>query len=135
MPPSHDELWGRATELLPKLKERAPRCEELRRLPDETLRDFHDTQLLRIGLHVRNGGSESAPVRIRNKYTGEVKAQLLPRGGNLLEWTPVPESFGWYDLVVTVDSDTSFRTRIAGHVETGRDSMSDPKLGGVEVPR
>ena len=58
MPPSHDELWGRATELLPRLKERAPRCEELRRLPDETLRDFHDTQLLRIHQPKRVGGAE-----------------------------------------------------------------------------
>src|SRR3954468_6509728 len=58
MPPSHDELWGRATELLPTLKERAPRCEELRRLPDETLRDFHDTQLLRIHQPRRVGGAE-----------------------------------------------------------------------------
>jgi len=58
MPPSHDELWGRATELLPRLKERAPRCEELRRLPDETLRDFHDTQLLRIHQPRRVGGAE-----------------------------------------------------------------------------
>ena len=58
MPPSHDELWGRATELLPRLKERAPRCEELRRLPDETLRDFHDMQLLRIHQPRRVGGAE-----------------------------------------------------------------------------
>src|ERR1044072_3910686 len=58
MPPSHDELWGRATELLPRLRERAPRCEELRRLPDETLRDFHDTQLLRIHQPKRVGGAE-----------------------------------------------------------------------------
>src|SRR4051794_36794954 len=58
MPPSHDELWGRASELLPRLKERAPRCEELRRLPDETLRDFHDTQLLRIHQPRRVGGAE-----------------------------------------------------------------------------
>src|ERR1041385_1053634 len=58
MPPSHDELWGRATELPPRLRERAPRCEELRRLPDETLRDFHDTQLLRIHQPRRVGGAE-----------------------------------------------------------------------------
>ena len=58
MPPSHDELWGSASELLPRLKERAPRCEELRRLPDETLRDFHDTQLLRIHQPRRVGGAE-----------------------------------------------------------------------------
>src|ERR1041384_3132978 len=58
MPPSHDELWGRATELLPRLRERAPRCEELRGLPDEPLRDFPDTQLLRIHQPRRVGGAE-----------------------------------------------------------------------------
>jgi 3-hydroxy-9,10-secoandrosta-1,3,5(10)-triene-9,17-dione monooxygenase len=58
MPPSHDELWGRAEQLLPKLRERAPRCEELRRLPDETLREFHDAQLFRIHQPRRVGGAE-----------------------------------------------------------------------------
>jgi 3-hydroxy-9,10-secoandrosta-1,3,5(10)-triene-9,17-dione monooxygenase len=58
MPPSHDELWGRAEQLLPKLKERAARCEELRRLPDDSLRDFHDAELFRIHQPRRVGGAE-----------------------------------------------------------------------------
>jgi 3-hydroxy-9,10-secoandrosta-1,3,5(10)-triene-9,17-dione monooxygenase len=58
MPPSHDELWGRAEELLPRLRERAPRCEELRRIPDDTLRDFHDAELFRIHQPRRVGGAE-----------------------------------------------------------------------------
>jgi len=56
--PTHKELWGRAEELLPALRERAARCEELRRIPDETLRDFHDAQLLRIHQPRRVGGAE-----------------------------------------------------------------------------
>ena len=55
---SYQELFQRAEELLPRLRERAPRCEELRRVPDETLRDFHDTQLLRIHQPRRMGGAE-----------------------------------------------------------------------------
>jgi 3-hydroxy-9,10-secoandrosta-1,3,5(10)-triene-9,17-dione monooxygenase len=55
---TYDELWGRAEALLPRLKERAARAEELRRLPDETLRDFHDAQLLRIHQPRRVGGAE-----------------------------------------------------------------------------
>lgn len=51
-------LWQRAEALLPKLKERAPKCEELRRLPDETLRDFHDAELFRIHQPRRVGGAE-----------------------------------------------------------------------------
>jgi 3-hydroxy-9,10-secoandrosta-1,3,5(10)-triene-9,17-dione monooxygenase len=52
------DLWRKAEELLPKLRERAARCEELRRLPDETLRDFHDAQLFRIHQPRRVGGAE-----------------------------------------------------------------------------
>jgi 3-hydroxy-9,10-secoandrosta-1,3,5(10)-triene-9,17-dione monooxygenase len=52
------DLWQKAEALLPKLKERSPKCEELRRLPDETLRDFHDAQLFRIHQPKRVGGAE-----------------------------------------------------------------------------
>ena len=57
-PPDYAELWGRAEQLLPVLRERAARCEELRRLPDETLRDLHDTRLFRMHQPWRVGGSE-----------------------------------------------------------------------------
>jgi 3-hydroxy-9,10-secoandrosta-1,3,5(10)-triene-9,17-dione monooxygenase len=55
---TYDELWRAAEALLPALKERAAKSEELRRIPDETLRDFHDTQLLRIHQPRRVGGAE-----------------------------------------------------------------------------
>ena len=54
----HAALWARAEALLPKLRERAPRCEELRRLPDETIRDFNDAELFRIHQPKRVGGAE-----------------------------------------------------------------------------
>jgi 3-hydroxy-9,10-secoandrosta-1,3,5(10)-triene-9,17-dione monooxygenase len=56
--PTHEELWERAQALLPVLRERAPKCEELRRIPDETLRDFHDAELYRIHQPKRVGGAE-----------------------------------------------------------------------------
>jgi 3-hydroxy-9,10-secoandrosta-1,3,5(10)-triene-9,17-dione monooxygenase len=55
---THEKLWASAEALLPRLKERAGRCEELRRLPDETLRDFHDAKLFRIHQPKRVGGAE-----------------------------------------------------------------------------
>jgi 3-hydroxy-9,10-secoandrosta-1,3,5(10)-triene-9,17-dione monooxygenase len=57
-PPDYAELWGRAEQLLPALRERAARCEELRRMPDETLRDLHDARLFRMQQPLRVGGSE-----------------------------------------------------------------------------
>jgi 3-hydroxy-9,10-secoandrosta-1,3,5(10)-triene-9,17-dione monooxygenase len=50
--------WEKAEALLPRLSERAARCEELRRLPDETLREFHDAKLFRIHQPKRVGGAE-----------------------------------------------------------------------------
>ncbi|POM17000.1 Non-hemolytic phospholipase C [Burkholderia cepacia] len=35
----------------------------------------------------------------------------------------------WYDFIVTADSDPGFSRRVAGRVETGRHSVSDPAMG------
>ena len=56
--PTHDELWGRARELLPVLRERASRCEELRHMPEESVCDFNAAQLFRIHQPRRVGGAE-----------------------------------------------------------------------------
>jgi 3-hydroxy-9,10-secoandrosta-1,3,5(10)-triene-9,17-dione monooxygenase len=55
---TYKQLWDKAEALLPALRERAPRCEALRRIPEETLRDFHDTELFRIHQPKRVGGAE-----------------------------------------------------------------------------
>jgi 3-hydroxy-9,10-secoandrosta-1,3,5(10)-triene-9,17-dione monooxygenase len=57
-PPDFAELLARAEALVPVLRERAGRTEELRRLPDETLDDLHRTGLFRILQPKRVGGSE-----------------------------------------------------------------------------
>jgi 3-hydroxy-9,10-secoandrosta-1,3,5(10)-triene-9,17-dione monooxygenase len=49
---------ARAKALIPQLRDRAARTEELRRLPPETERDLHDTGLFRIVQPKRVGGSE-----------------------------------------------------------------------------
>jgi 3-hydroxy-9,10-secoandrosta-1,3,5(10)-triene-9,17-dione monooxygenase len=51
-------MIARAKALIPNLRDRAPRTEELRRLPPETERDLHDTGLFRIVQPKRVGGSE-----------------------------------------------------------------------------
>ena len=51
-------IWEKAEALLPVLRERAPKCEQLRRLPEETIRDFHDAKLFRIQQPKRVGGLE-----------------------------------------------------------------------------
>ena len=56
--PNYAELLARAEALIPVLRERAPRAEELRRLPDETIADLHQSGLFRVLQPKRVGGSE-----------------------------------------------------------------------------
>ena len=51
-------MVARAMALIPKLRDRASKTEELRRLPPETERDLHDAGLFRIVQPKRVGGSE-----------------------------------------------------------------------------
>src|SRR3981189_1983803 len=51
-------MVARAKALIPRLRERASKTEELRRLPPETERDLHDAGLFRIVQPKRVGGSE-----------------------------------------------------------------------------
>src|SRR5213595_3799231 len=55
---SYTAMVARARALIPRLRERAGKTEELRRLPPETERDLHDAGLFRIMQPKRVGGSE-----------------------------------------------------------------------------
>lgn len=57
-PPDFAELLARAEALVPVLRERAGRTEELRQLPDDTIDDLHRSGLFRILQPKRVGGSE-----------------------------------------------------------------------------
>src|SRR5215470_14480443 len=57
-PPRFEELLARAEALVPVLRERAPRAEQMRRLPDETIADLHESGLFRMLQPARVGGSE-----------------------------------------------------------------------------
>ena len=55
---AYAEMVARARALVPRLRERALRSEEMRRLPPETERELHETGLFRIVQPRRVGGSE-----------------------------------------------------------------------------
>jgi phospholipase C len=82
-----------------------------------------------ITLEIKNRGAKAATVRIADAYSHHQQAQLLEPGKTMVWHWSLDASYGWYDLTVHVDSDASFERRLAGHVENGQDSMSDPALG------
>ena len=56
--PSPEEIFSRARDLVPVLRERAQETEKRRSLPPETMRDLYDAGLLRILQPARYGGYE-----------------------------------------------------------------------------
>ena len=53
--------------------------------------------------------------------------RLRPGASPSTSWTG--HSHGWYDLSIVSAQDGGFLRRLAGHVETGRPSISDPAIG------
>jgi 3-hydroxy-9,10-secoandrosta-1,3,5(10)-triene-9,17-dione monooxygenase len=75
-----DAMADRARALIPQLRDRAARTEELRRLPPETERDLHDSGLYRIVQPKRVGGSEFDYVALVDC------AELLGKGDASVAW-------------------------------------------------
>jgi phospholipase C len=61
-----------------------------------------------------------------NAYGARTRPVLVPAGAHIEEGWVLASSHHWYDLTVTSNDDTSFSRRVAGHVENGRPSISDP---------
>ena len=85
-----------------------------------------------IGWRITNAAATNATVTVVDAYSGNKVTRLLRPHESFeeFEWS-LRQYFGWYDLVITIASDPTFEYRLAGHVETGRDSYSDPAMGGL----
>ena len=95
---------------------------------------------VRVGYHprrgelhllLRNDGRRDCSFTVKPlAYRGDPARTLRVRGGDdmHLHWD-LDESGFWYDFAVTVDTDPAFYRRIAGRLETGRHSVSDPAMG------
>jgi phospholipase C len=92
-----------------------------------------------ILLTLRNADSAAREIKIRNGYTQETATMSLAAGVREEKHWMLDESFGWYDLIVELEAhgevDPHFKRHIAGHVETGRDSMTDPAMGKASLQR
>jgi len=93
------------------------------------IRSLYDMAGCGITLRIRNAADVSCRLRIRNGYLNETTTHALAADETLEKYCSLASHFGWYDFTVTVESNLVFEQRVAGHVETGKDSMSDPLMG------
>jgi phospholipase C len=82
-----------------------------------------------IELRLRNLGTAACVFTIANAYDGTHVQRRVAGGESADLYVDLRAHHAWYDLRVTVDTDPLFVRMLAGHVETGRPSMSDPALG------
>jgi phospholipase C len=80
---------------------------------------------------ITNIAASQAEVSVMDAYTGNAVQRFLSPQGTFTGSLPLSQFYGWYDLIITVAGDQKFNYRLAGHVETGQDSISDPALGGL----
>jgi phospholipase C len=97
----------------------------------DVLSRYHREDSGSIEWKITNVTASKAEVTVLDAYTGDSVTRFIEPKQTSQSRLSLQQFFGWYDLVVTVASDSTFSYRLAGHVETGRDSFSDPALGGL----
>jgi phospholipase C len=84
-----------------------------------------------LAITLRNAGVEPVELVLRpNAYTREDHRVVVPPGQDRVRHWSLDRSARWYDISVTARGLPGFLRRFAGRVETGRDSLSDPAMGG-----
>lgn len=91
----------------------------------------YDEQKGNIALTIVNLTGRKLRVSILDQYTGKVFQKAIPALEAVSRSWSLRGQYGWYDLVVTVAEDAGFEYHLAGHVENGKDSISDPAMGGL----
>ena len=82
----------------------------------------------RLRLTLVNRGARPVHVSVTpaGYPAGPARHRTLAAGARWVDAWSVQDSAGWYDLAVTAAGSATFLRRLAGRVETGRPSTSDP---------
>lgn len=85
----------------------------------------------RLHLILRNHGDLPCTFTVRAQTYGHAfpRHYRLWPGQSVDDTWHLGDSAHWYDISITADSDRHFLRRLAGHLETGRPSFSDPGMG------
>jgi len=77
-----------------------------------------------------NDGDAAVQVSIADGYRPGADVRLtVPAKGRVEDKRPGESLAHWYDLTVTSASQPGWLRRLAGHVETGKPSLTDPMIG------
>jgi phospholipase C len=86
-----------------------------------------------VTLTAVNKGTADCELSVLDVYTSETVTKKLAAGAKFEQVYSLSKHFGWYDFVLKVVEDGSFRQQLAGHLETGKDSTTDPRIATKSV--
>jgi len=89
----------------------------------------YDVEKNLVTLTVANKGSKACVVTVVNGYTKGTTKQSVEAGTVWAMTVGLAKTYGWYDLLVQAGDAGEFVRQVAGHLETGKDSMTDPLIG------
>ncbi|MHC5256406.1 phosphocholine-specific phospholipase C [Streptomyces sp. UC4497] len=97
--------------------------------PEVTAR--HDAGTGNLALTLTNPTSAAVRLTVTNAYGGGVQTYSVPAGGTVRQTVDLKSTRRWYDLTVRAEGVTGWLRRLAGHVENGTPSVSDPGIATV----
>jgi phospholipase C len=84
-----------------------------------------------IQMTITNVGTRRITANALNVYGRRDVAEVLSPGESASKIWSVARFWGWYDFIISVQQDATFEYRLAGHLENGQDSITDPLMGGL----
>ncbi|TLY50230.1 MAG: phospholipase C, phosphocholine-specific [Gammaproteobacteria bacterium] len=100
-------------------------------VPDPDARIAVDAANNLVTLRLNNPSNAPIKLRVVDVYGGSDTAYTLAPAQSIARHFDLGASFNWYDLSVSDDSGNGFRRHFAGHVENGKDGVSDPLIGAA----
>lgn len=99
--------------------------------PSLRTRTHYEKDQNSITLELKSESHAPINLRIDDAYSRSATKHTLAPGKTLHHSLSLNDTHGWYDLAVTTDTNSGLQIqhRIAGHLETGKDSFTDPAIG------
>ncbi|GAA1876640.1 phosphocholine-specific phospholipase C [Lapillicoccus jejuensis] len=82
-----------------------------------------------LQLVLTSGAAAPVLVTLADRQAGTERTLRVRPGARVTTHVDTSATGGWYDVVLTVDADATWRRGLAGRVETGGARTSDPLLG------
>jgi len=102
--------------------------------PGLTVTSAFDRKTLKLTITLRNAGPAPLSVRaLANAYEHKPWTVTVGPGATVSSTWALTGSRGWHDLSLTLAEHPGWLRRLAGRLETGRDTVTDPAMFGPAV--